>query len=55
MSREDYRWRRGNAPYDTAVGFVIMSRNAGTLRVPQFDPKYMKGMSPSFVKATSGV
>ena len=55
VSREDYRWRRGNAPYDTAVGFVVMTRAAGTTRVPVFDPKYMKGMSPSFVKATSGM
>ena len=55
VSREDYRWRRGNAPYDTAVGFVVMTRAAGTTRVPVFDPRYMKGMSPSFVKATSGM
>jgi len=50
LSREDYRWRRGNAVYDSAVGFVIMARAAE--RVPVFSPAKMKAMAPAFVKAT---
>lgn len=50
LAREDYRWRRGNAQYDSAVGFVIMTRNAD--RVQVFNPKHMKAMAPSFAKAT---
>jgi hypothetical protein len=54
VNREDFRWKRNNAQYDTAVGFVVMGREPGSGRTSRFDPKLLKAMSPTFAKAATG-